>query len=173
LIAICSSGIIHYVHSYRFPQDFDFETLESKIRLVENDFSGLAEEDKDPKMLDDSYKWIKSRGLAITIVLVVVWPLASMPAGKFSKGYFNLWVLIAIIWGLASTLIITFLPIYESSGELRLIFSSILNKKGFANISKEDTDSDHSGEEENIVVENISFCALKNLDRTQTIVPSV
>lgn len=126
LIAICSSGIIHYVYSKFFdPQNFDFTTLDAKIKLVEKDTSGLSEEDKDPEMLDAAYKWITVRGYALTFVLVVIWPLLSIPAGKFSKDYFTFWVLLAIAWGFGAAIIITFLPIMESSAEIGAVFAGI------------------------------------------------
>merc|ERR1712045_1000987 len=118
LIAICSSGIIHFVYSMIFPQNFDFSTLDSKIKLVENDMSGLEEEDQDPVMLDKAYKWITLRGWALTIILVVIWPLLSIPAGKFTKDYFTFWVLLAIAWGFGAAITITFLPLMESSAEI-------------------------------------------------------
>lgn len=126
LIAICSSGIIHYVYSkFIDPQNFDFTTLDAKIKLVEKDTSGLSEEDKDPEMLDAAYKWITVRGYALTFVLVVVWPLLSIPAGKFSKDYFTFWVLLAIAWGFGAAIVITFLPIMESSAEIGAVFAGI------------------------------------------------
>lgn len=48
LIAIISSGIIHYVYSkFIDPQNFDFSTLDSMIHLVENDLSGLGAEQQN------------------------------------------------------------------------------------------------------------------------------
>jgi len=129
LVAILSSGLIHFVYSMIFPQDFDFETLDSNIKLVEDDSSGLSEEDKDPKMLADAYKWITTRGWILTIVLVVIWPLLSIPAGKFTKDYFAFWVLIAIAWGFGAAIIITFLPILESSEELSSVILGMLGKE--------------------------------------------
>merc|ERR1712127_552040 len=126
LVAILSSGIIHFIYSkFIDPQDFDFSTLDAKIRLVENDTSGLSEEDQDPEMLEAAYKWITVRGWVLTIVLVVVWPLLSVPAGKFSKDYFTFWVLLAIAWGFGAAIVITFLPIMESFGEMKDSISSM------------------------------------------------
>jgi SSS family transporter len=118
LVAILSSGAIHYIYSMLFPQNFDFSTLDSKIKLVENDTSGLTEEDQDVEMLDAAYKWITLRGWFLTIVLVVIWPLLSIPAGKFTKDYFTFWVLLAIAWGFGAAITITFLPIMESTDEI-------------------------------------------------------
>jgi len=122
LIAICSSGIIHYVHSTIYPQNFDFSTLDSKIKLVEDDNSGLTAEDKDPEMLEKAYKWIIQRGFLLTFVLIIVWPMLSIPAGKFTKDYFAFWVLISILWGFGAAIVIIFLPIMEASNEISSLF---------------------------------------------------
>merc|ERR1719183_3279039 len=48
LIAILSSGFIHYVYSkFVDPQDYDFSQLDANIHLVEQDLSGLGVEQQD------------------------------------------------------------------------------------------------------------------------------
>lgn len=130
LVAICSSGIIHFVYSTMFPQDFDFATLNDNIKLVENDMSGLSEEDQDPVELDKAYKWITMRGWVLTIVLVVIWPLLSIPAGKFTESYFAFWVLLSIAWGFGAAICVTFLPILESTDEISGIVKGMTGKGG-------------------------------------------
>jgi len=130
LVAILSSGLIHLVYSVIFPQDFDFEELDANIKLVEEDDSGLTAEDKDPEMLAESYKWITTRGWLLTIVLVIIWPLLSIPAGKFTKDYFAFWVLIAIAWGFGAAIVITFLPLLESSAELGTVIKGMFGMGG-------------------------------------------
>jgi len=126
LVAILSSGAIHFAYSMYSPQvGFKFEELDSNIKLVENDESGLTAEDKDPELLAASYKWIVRRGWALTILLVVIWPLLSIPAGKFTKDYFAFWVLISIAWGFGAAIIITFLPIMESMDEIGTVFRGL------------------------------------------------
>ena len=126
LIAICSSGIIHYVYSMIYPQNFNFDTLDANIKLVEvEETSGLTAEDKDPEVLDKAYKWITRRGWVLTIVLVVIWPLLSIPAGKFSEDYFAFWVLISIAWGFGAAIVITILPIMESFDEISTVLSGL------------------------------------------------
>ena len=133
LVAILSSGLIHFIFSMVSPQTgFSFEELDSKINLVENDESGLTAEDKDPEILDKAYKWITRRGWALTIVLVVIWPLLSIPAGKFSEDYFAFWVLISVAWGFGAAITITFLPIMESSAEISNVFNGIIGRGGEA-----------------------------------------
>ena len=130
LVAILSSGLIHFVYSMIFPQDFDFEELDANIKLVEEDDSGLTAEDKDPEMLAEAYKWITTRGWILTIVLVIIWPLLSIPAGKFTKDYFSFWVLIAIAWGFGAAIVITFLPLLESSEELGKVVKGMFGMGG-------------------------------------------
>lgn len=126
LIAILSSGLIHYVYSkFIDPQDFDFKTLDSKITLVEEDNRGLSDLEKDAKMLSRAERWIKRRGYFLTFILIIVWPLLSVPAGVFTKSYFAFWVLVAIAWGFGSAIIITFLPLIESSEEILTALSGM------------------------------------------------
>lgn len=119
LFAILSSGAIHWYWSkYKDPQVYDFSELDKNIHLVENDKSGLTPEDMDPVLLDKAYKWITVRGWALTVVLVIIWPLLSIPAGIFTETYFAFWVLVAILWGYGAAIIITVLPLLESQQEI-------------------------------------------------------
>ncbi|CAJ1955665.1 unnamed protein product [Cylindrotheca closterium] len=120
LVAILSSAFIHVVWSiFIDPQEFDFATLDEKITLVEvDDTRGLQPEDQDPEMLQEAENWIAKRGYVLTLVLIVIWPLLSIPAGKFTREYFAFWVLIAIAWGFGAAIVITVLPLLESSEEI-------------------------------------------------------
>jgi len=170
LVAILSSGLIHFVYSRWRPQAFSFDELDNRIRLVENDLSGLSAEDKDPKMLDSSYQWIKTRGLAVTTVLLVIWPLASIPARTFTRGYFKFWIYVAIVWGLLAAIVITILPLWESSRELMQMTSGFSRLISERNIHKRSsgTNTDDSGDEEDadLNVESLHYCALKTHEKT-------
>ena len=131
LIAICMSGIIHFIYSTVIdPQDYDFSELDSKINLVEEDLSGLGAEQQDPVELEKAYKWITRRGYVLTLILIIVWPLLSVPAGVFTESYFAFWVLVAILWGFGAALVITILPLIESSDEILAVFSGMAGGKG-------------------------------------------
>ena len=97
VVAIASSGIIHYVYSkYVDPQNFDFDELDSRITLVEQDLRGLSAAEKDPHELRRVQRWVTKRSWALCILLIVVWPILSLPQRVFSQGYFAFWVLISI-----------------------------------------------------------------------------
>jgi len=129
LIAILSSGFIHFVISMMEGETYDFSTLNDKIKLVENDMSGLTEAEQDTEELEAARKWITRRGYVLTIVLVLIWPLLSIPAKVFSKDYFAFWVLLSIVWGFGAAVVITVLPLLESSEEIGAVLSGIMGKK--------------------------------------------
>ena len=127
LIAIFSSAIIHFLYSTIIdPQDYDFSELDTKINLVEEDLSGLSAEEQDPEELRKAYVWITRRGYVLTLVLIFIWPILSIPAGVFSRNYFAFWVLVAIAWGFGAALTITILPLVESSDDILRVFSGML-----------------------------------------------
>jgi urea-proton symporter len=129
LVAICSSALIHFVWSMWIdPQDYDFSELDKNISLVEEDTRGLTDDEKDPVLLRRTERWITHRGYALTVILIFVWPLLSIPAGVFSKSYFAFWVLVSIVWGFGAAIIITLLPLTESSEDINRVLSGMLNK---------------------------------------------
>lgn len=128
LFAILSSGIIHYIVSKMENETFDFSTLNDKIKLVENDLSGLTAKDQDPAALSKAYRWITRRGYVLTFVLIIVWPVLSIPAKVFSEAYFSFWVLVSIIWGFGAAIVIAILPLLESSEELEMIMYNMVGK---------------------------------------------
>jgi hypothetical protein len=67
--------------------------------------------------------WLTGGGLSV--VLIILWPLLALPAGTFSKGYFTLWVAIALAWGLAASVTCIFAPLWESRDHISKIFSGL------------------------------------------------
>lgn len=56
-----------------------------------------------PASLTRALRWTYITGGTLTLVLVIAWPLLALPAGVFSKGYFTMWIVIAMIWGLLAS----------------------------------------------------------------------
>jgi hypothetical protein len=128
LVAILSSALIHFLYStFIDPQDFDFSTLDAKLTLVEEDMRGLTEEEQDPRMLEKAERWIARRGYVLTVLLIFVWPILSVPAGVFSRAYFAFWVLLAIAWGFGAAIVIAVLPLVESSTEINKVLGGMVN----------------------------------------------
>jgi len=128
LVAILSSGLIHFVWSMWIdPHDYDFAELDKHILLVEDDQRGLTEEEKDPVALRRAERWITRRGYALSLILIIIWPVLSVPERVFTQAYFSFWVLVAIAWGFGSAIIITILPLTESSEEINRVLSGLFN----------------------------------------------
>ena len=134
IVAICSSGIIHAFMSYQDPQNFDFSTLNDRIQLIDDKLPEFEQdEDSNPKQLEAALAWIKKWGIGFTFVMIVLWPVFSLPAGcgtsagcgVFNKGYFNLWVGIALAWGTVATAVIIFLPVYESWDSISIVLKGM------------------------------------------------
>jgi len=124
VMAIGSSGLIHVAFSLAKPQNYDFKSM-GEIQMLENDQSGLAEEDFSETFLAEAKAWIQKWGWAFTIIMVIVWPLLSLPAGVFTKDYWSMWVFISISWAFVATFVIIWLPLYESADTFRGIFVAI------------------------------------------------
>ncbi|KAK9667725.1 hypothetical protein RND81_13G007100 [Saponaria officinalis] len=113
LVSILSGGAIHAVCSFLRPQNYDWDTTK-KITTVEKDVSELPIEEFAEEKLKKAKTWILKWGLGLTAVIVILWPILSLPAGVFSKGYFTLWAVIAIAWGTIGSAIIIAMPLMES-----------------------------------------------------------
>ena len=84
-------------------------------------------------MCNLQYTWIAAG--VLSVVFCIIWPVLTIPAGAFSKGYFTFFVIISIIWALIASVIAIFLPLWESrdvfarcaSTDLHLLKMIILN----------------------------------------------
>ncbi|KAL7187923.1 hypothetical protein ACSBR1_037879 [Camellia fascicularis] len=113
LVSIITGGAIHAVCSFLWPQNYDWDTTK-QITMVEKEKSELpAEEFKEEKLIR-AKAWIVKWGVGFTVVIVLLWPLLSLPAGRFSEGYFTFWAIIAIAWGTIGSAVIIVLPLTES-----------------------------------------------------------
>ena len=52
-----------------------------------------SQSDTETLLCSWTYRW----GTALTLLLVVLWPVLALPAKAFSKGYFTFWTIIAIV----------------------------------------------------------------------------
>jgi len=126
-VAICSSGIIHALFSLAKPQNYDFITMK-EIKMLEDDQRGLAPEDFGDEFLNSAAAWVKKWGFGFTIVMVVIWPILTIPAGVFTKEYFAFWVFVSLMWGFTATFVIISLPLYESSESILKVLYFMVGK---------------------------------------------
>ena len=133
VMAIGMSGIVCTVMSKMNPQNFDLTTLKDGIALIDDKLPDLGDEEKDEERLVAALKWITKWGVGFSVIMVIVWPCLSLPAGcgdgdcgVFSEGYFTMWVIIALAWGLIATVVIIVLPLYESREVLGNVIKGLL-----------------------------------------------
>ncbi|RAL40381.1 hypothetical protein DM860_006451 [Cuscuta australis] len=113
LVSILTGGAVHALCSFLRPQNYDWESTK-KISVVEKEKSEEVEEELKEEKLASARSWIVKWGVCFTFVILVVWPLLTLPAGVFSKGYFTLWAVVAIAWGSIASAVIIALPLMES-----------------------------------------------------------
>ncbi|OEL13845.1 Urea-proton symporter DUR3 [Dichanthelium oligosanthes] len=95
-------GAVHTACSLVSPQhyDWDWEYTRKQITTVESvAVAGGGDNELDEERILRAKRWIVKWGVALTVVIVVLWPALSLPAGRFSAGYFTLCAAVAIAWG--------------------------------------------------------------------------
>lgn len=121
LVSILLGGAIHAVFSFIEPQNYNWETTKN-LTMVEVEKIDLPAEELSDQRLRRARSWIIKWGVGFTVVIVVLWPVLSLPAKVFSSGYFTFWAIIAIVWGTLGSLIIILLPLVESWQTIQLVF---------------------------------------------------
>ena len=103
LFALISSPVLAYVISAAGGfQNYDWKQMKKTTGayLVEADrmarLNAHGEESIEQMTVQLRRTWIL--GGVLTIVLIVIWPLLSLPANPFTESYFTFWVALAFIW---------------------------------------------------------------------------
>ena len=88
LVSILTGGAVHAVCSLLWPQNYDWDTTR-QITRVEKEKSELPAEEFREEKLIRAKAWIVKWAIGLTIVLVILWPLLSLPIGKFKQQQFS------------------------------------------------------------------------------------
>ncbi|KAI4314577.1 hypothetical protein L6164_027469 [Bauhinia variegata] len=121
LVSILTGGAIHAISSMLWPQNYDWSTTRQQITMVEKDKIDLPSEELKEEKLIRAKAWIVKWGVGFTVLIVILWPILSLPAGEFSKSYFNFWAVIAIAWGTVGSSVIIALPLMESWETIQVV----------------------------------------------------
>jgi hypothetical protein len=126
LVSILVGGAVHIVCSLVKPDQYDWESSKQITRV---DSAAGGDEDDDElqeEKLVHAKRWIIKWGVGFTVLIVVLWPALSVPAGKFNLGYFTLWAAIAIVWGAVGSAVIIVLPLVESWDTISMVCAGML-----------------------------------------------
>ncbi|KAJ7562603.1 hypothetical protein O6H91_03G076800 [Diphasiastrum complanatum] len=124
VVSILTGGAIHGLLSFIWPDDYTWDTTKC-ITMVEAVKSDIPEDEFKEEKLRNARRWIVRWGMGFTLLIVVLWPLLSLPAKVFSLGYFTFWAVIAIVWGTVGSLVIIILPLVESWDTIKLVIVGI------------------------------------------------
>jgi len=138
ITAIVSSGLIHTLWSLASPQNYDWKSM-GQIAMLEDDQSGLDPAEFSEEFLDGALRWVKRWGYGFTILMAVIWPILSMPAGVFTKSYWAMWVFISLAWGFVASFVIIALPLYESKDALLGVLFALAGKQYKMQLPAEET----------------------------------
>lgn len=83
LVSILSGGAIHGVCSMLWPQNYDWSTTRQMITMVEKEKTDLPAQEFREEKLIKAKAWIVKWGLGFTVVIAILWPILSLPAGNF------------------------------------------------------------------------------------------
>ena len=97
-MSISISGAISVLGSLLKPEDFNFSVMKLKIVVVEERSRSIIERDSDDYVLKGIAQFSYRYTIAISIILVIVWPLPLYISGYvFSLNAYVIWVGISII----------------------------------------------------------------------------
>lgn len=117
LVALFFSMLLCVILSHIWPQDYNWDELRNlpaAADAVDDSHAHVADEDS-PEALDRVIRFTWATGGTLTLVLLIMWPILALPAKVFSQGYFTMWVIIAMIWGLVAAAICIIMPIVETA----------------------------------------------------------
>jgi SSS family transporter len=137
VVALLSSGVICTIISLIKPDNATWETTTMAIKLVEEDPNAHNSKETEAS-LQLAFKKVLILGSILSVLLIIVWPLLTLPAASFSKPYFNFWVVLSMIWGMIASAVVVLLPIWE----YRQSFFSLI--VGMLPGSKKNTKTSHS-----------------------------
>lgn len=86
LVSILTGGAVHAICSLLRPQNYDWETTKN-ITVVEKEKSELAIDEFKEEKLMHAKKWIIKWGVGFTCVIVILWPILTLPASKFTISF--------------------------------------------------------------------------------------
>jgi SSS family transporter len=96
------------------PENFDLGLMKQKIMIVDGKIRGLFEKEDEDYLAKSSRAGYRV-AIALTVVLVVAWPVPLYLSGYvFSESIYSLWVWMAVMWAGLAAAIIILLPLVES-----------------------------------------------------------
>ncbi|CAG8559846.1 12827_t:CDS:2 [Acaulospora morrowiae] len=162
LTSLGVSLIITLVWSTLAPDNFDFDVTRSKLQILTDDevLENANYQDPietDPARLQKAFNFAVWSSIALTIILIVIWPLPMYFSHYvFSKPFFKFWVAISFIWAICSTVAVAIYPLYESKKSIQSVFGGVISDIKGERIEPKvnDGEKDYRDNSNQVIVEN-------------------
>eukprot|EP00271_Cylindrocystis_brebissonii_P005317 TRINITY_DN17306_c0_g2_i1.p1 TRINITY_DN17306_c0_g2~~TRINITY_DN17306_c0_g2_i1.p1 ORF type:complete len:683 (-),score=119.61 TRINITY_DN17306_c0_g2_i1:97-2145(-) len=125
LVSILVGGAIHAFVSLLAPHDYNWSDTRN-LTTVEQEVACYFPEEYAEEALMKARSWIIRWGVGFTFVMLILWPVLTLPVGVFSEGYFTFWAVISIVWGTVGSFIIIVLPLWENAEMIGLVMKVYL-----------------------------------------------
>jgi urea-proton symporter len=113
--SILIGAIVTLLGSMIKPDNFDFRLMKQKIMIVDAKIRRAIDHESDEEYLKHWSKFGYKFGIALTLMLVVAWPVPLYLSGYvFSQEAYTVWVGIAVTWAATAAAVIVLLPLIES-----------------------------------------------------------
>jgi hypothetical protein len=123
-VALFGSLIMLIVWSLIFPENYDFKSMR-EIPQIDEIHDVTDEEEEDPEMLKHAHEWVEFWGWIMVVVIIFLWPIATLPWGVFPKALFSIWVSVSLIWAIVGSGFVVLLPIIESMDTFSTVVNSL------------------------------------------------
>jgi nucleotide-binding universal stress UspA family protein/uncharacterized protein with PQ loop repeat len=115
ITSILIGAIVTFLGSMIKPDNFDFRLMKQKIMIVDARIRRTIEYESDEEYLKRWSKFGYKFGIALTLLLVVAWPVPLYLSGYiFSQQMYAAWVGIAVTWAATAATVIVLLPLMQS-----------------------------------------------------------
>lgn len=135
--AISVGALVSIAGSLLRPENFNFEVMKQRILVVDDRVRSMIEHDTDEKFLKGAARFSYKYAIALTLILVVVWPLPLYFSGYiFSSLVYHVWIGMAVAWAAGAAAVVIFLPFIEA----RRGIAEVLRRIATLSLSSPETD---------------------------------
>ncbi|CAB4476727.1 Na+/solute symporter [Rhizophagus irregularis] len=132
LSSLIISGLVATIVSLIKPANFNFDITRQKLEILTDDevVENAIHEDpmeKDPVRLTKAFNFAIISSVALTIILIIIWPLPMYGTRYvFSRPFFTFWVAISMIWAIIATIACTIYPVVESRRSITTVIVGMI-----------------------------------------------
>jgi urea-proton symporter len=142
--SILVGAIVTFLGSMIKPDNFDFTLMKQKIMIVDAKIRRAIENESNEEYLKRWSKFGYKFGIALTLMLVVAWPVPLYLSGYiFSQQMYAAWVGIAVTWAATAATVIVLLPLMQSRAGIAEVLKRIGQGASIEELAEHDTYYSH------------------------------